>query len=190
MRTVSRGGAPRGAGRPDRGARDHRRGRRGRVVGRTARPASDRPARPSSSSPAATRDTWPVISDEPAAASSSDVTDHRLTRPDGRVVAWSESGVRWRPADPARARYARLAAVVAGGSDALDRARAARHHDRAPRLRRLDAAGGSRLRRARRRHDRDPRRARHRAAAGLRVERGEPAHPGHRGQASRSGRGA
>jgi pimeloyl-ACP methyl ester carboxylesterase len=34
-----------------------------------------------------------VISDEPAAASSSDVTDHRLTRPDGRVVAWSESGV-------------------------------------------------------------------------------------------------
>ena len=34
-----------------------------------------------------------MISDEPAAASSSDVTDHRLTRPDGRVVAWSESGV-------------------------------------------------------------------------------------------------
>ena len=30
---------------------------------------------------------------EPAAALGSDVSDHRLTRPDGRVVAWSESGV-------------------------------------------------------------------------------------------------
>jgi pimeloyl-ACP methyl ester carboxylesterase len=30
---------------------------------------------------------------EPAAALGSDVSDHRLTRPDGRIVAWSESGV-------------------------------------------------------------------------------------------------
>jgi pimeloyl-ACP methyl ester carboxylesterase len=30
---------------------------------------------------------------EPAAALGSDVSDHRLTRPDGRVVAWSESAV-------------------------------------------------------------------------------------------------
>jgi pimeloyl-ACP methyl ester carboxylesterase len=30
---------------------------------------------------------------EPATALGSDVSDHRLTRPDGRVVAWSESGV-------------------------------------------------------------------------------------------------
>jgi pimeloyl-ACP methyl ester carboxylesterase len=29
----------------------------------------------------------------PATALGSDVTDHRITRPDGRVVAWSESGV-------------------------------------------------------------------------------------------------
>jgi pimeloyl-ACP methyl ester carboxylesterase len=30
---------------------------------------------------------------EPLSALGSDVSDHRLTRPDGRVVAWSESGV-------------------------------------------------------------------------------------------------
>jgi pimeloyl-ACP methyl ester carboxylesterase len=30
---------------------------------------------------------------EPATALGSDVSDHRLTRPDGRIVAWSESGV-------------------------------------------------------------------------------------------------
>jgi pimeloyl-ACP methyl ester carboxylesterase len=33
------------------------------------------------------------MTDEPAELLGSDVTDHRLIRPDGRVVAWSESGV-------------------------------------------------------------------------------------------------
>ena len=36
---------------------------------------------------------WAVITSEPAAGLGSDVTDHRLTRPDGRIVAWSETGV-------------------------------------------------------------------------------------------------
>ena len=56
MRTGHRGGAPRDPGRADRGARDHRRGRRRRVVGRPAGRRATARARPSSSSPAATSD--------------------------------------------------------------------------------------------------------------------------------------
>ena len=43
-----------------------------------------------------------------------DVTDHRLTRPDGRVVAWTESGVAGRAPAPARARHARAAGSRSG----------------------------------------------------------------------------
>jgi pimeloyl-ACP methyl ester carboxylesterase len=34
-----------------------------------------------------------TMPDDPVAALGPDVSDHRLTRPDGRIVAWSESGV-------------------------------------------------------------------------------------------------
>ncbi len=43
--------------------------------------------------PQAVPSTSSVTTDEPAAAPSSDITDHQLTRPDGRIVAWSESGL-------------------------------------------------------------------------------------------------
>ena len=59
MRLVTEAALHADPGRADRRARDHRRGRRGGVLGRAPGRASDRPARPSSSSRAATSDLGP-----------------------------------------------------------------------------------------------------------------------------------
>ena len=115
--------------------------------------------------------------DERLASLGADVTDHRLTRPDGRVVAWSESGV----AD------GRPVLRVPGTpgcrfSIRADRTPWIERNLRVITTERPGYGASTRLEgRAFVEHSddlgRDPRQPRHRRVAGLRRQRSQPAHP-------------
>ena len=115
--------------------------------------------------------------EEKVASLGEDVTDHRLSRPDGRVVAWTESGVL--AGDLSCASRARRAADSrsALGPDPMDRARPAGDHDRTSRLsapRRAWRVAHSWSIPTTSRRSWTPR---DRSPARLRRQRREPAHP-------------